>query len=143
MTNTRQVNITFDLTDQFLSDCLTTATESGTAAVWYWAYGEEVIRAKAGDGSGLDALSVTCLKGLSDDTGSDNDEEGNPKVFGDVTLDTVALGIQRILSGEVGISPHLVAYLVSAVKEQDAGDVDADVADCIVQAGLLGELVYG
>ena len=39
--------------------------------------------------------------------------------------------------------PYIRKYVYLAITESDAGHIDADAADCIIQAGVYGELVYG
>ena len=60
-----------------------------------------------------------------------------------VGIGTVSLGIQRIKEPEFRINPAHLSTILTAEHTNDAGEVDAEIADCIVQAGLLGELVYG
>lgn len=59
-----------------------------------------------------------------------------------VGLNMVASGIGKLKRGTVPIADGLKATLVLADKENDASDVDSELADCIVQAGLFGKLVY-
>jgi hypothetical protein len=47
------------------------------------------------------------------------------------------------LSGSVKIDNQIHGYVALAVAENDAGFIDSVAADCIVQAGLFDELVYG
>lgn len=77
-------------------------------------------------------------------------ERGNqPEVVTLLDAEVVRLGVERILSGEVGINSTLAAAILEDLKyslENDgdgSGDIDSDAADCIIQAGLFGELVYG
>ena len=37
----------------------------------------------------------------------------------------------------------IVGYVVVSDNENDAGDIDSEAADCIIQAAIFGELVYG
>lgn len=59
-----------------------------------------------------------------------------------IDKDVILRGIMKVLEQWPSTSP-IGGYLRRAVEENDAGDVDAEVADCIVQCGLFGELVYG
>lgn len=63
----------------------------------------------------------------------------------DITLDMVRLGMRRIADGEqsVTVSSHTRAAVVSALGDPGSADIDAEAADCIVQVGLFGEIVYG
>jgi hypothetical protein len=57
--------------------------------------------------------------------------------------DVISKGISLILSGGVGVGNRLLKTLEDAVARKDLGDIDSEIADCIVQAGTLGEIVYG
>lgn len=116
------IKIEATLTDETLMDVLTTAVEGG---INYWASAKKIERD--------DDLNVTKIVGLFDK------EDGEAK--GDVDLTTVANGIEAILSGKVGLRSDLLRQVYSTIT--DDMDVDADAADCIVQAGLFGEVVYG
>lgn len=73
-------------------------------------------------------------------------DEGTPMEGAEpVRVDAAKLaeGVQKLLDGTVGVSSGHRAQLLLAVTENDAGQVDADLADCIVQAAVLGELRYG
>jgi hypothetical protein len=60
-------------------------------------------------------------------------------------LDTfaVAKGIERILTCQVPIADYIVGYIWQGLSNEDAGCIDAEAADCIVQAAILNELRYG
>lgn len=67
------------------------------------------------------------------------DQEGVHRV----TIDTIAEGLSKIRSGHVRMNSTLLGTILNADTENDAGEIDADGADAIVQAALFGELVYG
>lgn len=123
------ININIDLEEQFLYDILTTFVESGWSD---WARFTEVNR----EVDTLDVLSITLI-----------DVEDSGKSF-DVGIDEVFTGLCRIVGKDndgkhVDISSSILDYVMRGVREQDAGDIDAIGADCIVQAAIFGELVYG
>ena len=60
-----------------------------------------------------------------------------------IEQDTIYKGIQRIIGGEVQVNDYHRTTILKAVVNDDAGYIDADDADCIVQAGLLNDIVYG
>tara|TARA_Y100000310_G_scaffold128314_1_gene127491 strand:+ start:657 stop:1040 length:384 start_codon:yes stop_codon:yes gene_type:complete len=60
-----------------------------------------------------------------------------------VTVSTIARGIRLLKTGEVKVSSDITGYIGSAEAEKDASYIDSDAADCIVQAALFGEIVYG
>lgn len=74
-----------------------------------------------------------------------HDSEDDDKEFR-VTIDTILLGLQRLISGEAKI--HIAEQAIRrmalgvAVDPEDY-DYDAGDADNIVQAGLFNEVVYG
>lgn len=61
----------------------------------------------------------------------------------EVTLDTIARGINAVANGSVKVSDHLRNLIRTANRSNDAGDVDAIAADVITQAGIYGEVIYG
>lgn len=60
-----------------------------------------------------------------------------------IDIETIARGLSRIRSGEVGINSQMKKGIVEGDKENDAGNIDAYDADMIMQAGLFGKLIYG
>lgn len=109
---------------QQLVDTLITAVEGGTG---YWAYVQDYIWG-SGDkdfkmGYGDNYASVTLIDMDTDKSYS-------------VTVEIIALGWQRIMDGEVHVGSHILRYMLE-------DDVDSDAADCIVQAGLFNEVIYG
>lgn len=124
------INVTLEVTQQFLLDVLTTIVES-PFTLWSWD-GIEVVNIDRDSD-----LNVTKLTIRFDDPRNDAKRER--------TLDTgqVLLGIQRNLEGRMNLDPTIVGYIMSGAKDNDAGHIDAIAADAILQAAALGELVYG
>ncbi len=56
---------------------------------------------------------------------------------------TIASGIQTIARPGFRVRADLLAVIQEADLINDAGLLDAEAADVIVQAGLFGEIVYG
>lgn len=107
--------------EEFLSDVVIGAVEGGTG---YWA---QVVEYRHSDGP-----ARATLVDLDDDTESYH-----------VTTDVVAHGIYVILSPVFQIGDTLRAMIRQASLEDDAGQLDAEACDVIVQAGLFGRIVYG
>lgn len=107
----------------FLADIIIAAVEGGTG---YWA---SVSAYKWTDGPEVTTATL-----------HPEDEPGAAHV---VTLDVIAHGFAAIRENDRICSAGLRALIVAADRSNDAGDVDADAADAIVQAALFGELVYG
>jgi hypothetical protein len=139
----RNVSVEVELPPQFLADVLTTAVEGG---INYWCVADSVDRARTGDLTGLDDLSVVRVVRPVDREDAANGASIVNR-WGDFDLDTVHLGIDRIVAGRIEIAPSIRAAVVTAVlgygDGPDAGDIDADLADVIVQAGALNGVVYG
>lgn len=118
----------------FLCDVFTTALEGG---IGYWSVAHEYHWAAAAEGIEQDLDGFYAII---------TDEEADPEQH--VTLridaDVIARGLRRIADGEVQISPDIRAQvmLLNATNGED-GDYDSTTADCVVQAGLFGEVVYG
>jgi len=70
------------------------------------------------------------------------DVEGDTAEWIHVDENTIAKGIEIVLTGK-HIQPGMTAAVFQANIESDAGLVDGPLADCILQAGVLGEVVYG
>ncbi len=58
-------------------------------------------------------------------------------------IDAIASALGKIKRGEAKLAPGLTATIKEADRENDAGDIDADGADCIAQIAAFGEVVYG
>lgn len=121
---------------QFLADVLTTAVEGG---IGYWSAVSEY-RWDLED----PADTSVVVHEYDDDLGINGDykEEGVR-----VDLDLIAKGIGILKrSGGVGSafqSDYWKQFLLADRTNGEDGDYDAGTADCIVQAGMFGEVVYG
>jgi hypothetical protein len=60
-----------------------------------------------------------------------------------VDADVIEKGIEALKNGEAKVNSTILGWIVEGDNENDAGNIDATAADCIVQAGLFGEVVYG
>jgi hypothetical protein len=120
--------------EQFLSDVLITAVEGG---VNYWA-GVSYYRWQDKDGNDVPA-SVTVHE-MDDETG-DYKEPGVP-----ITTKEIGRAIARIMDTTDEIK-HLPTWVrkdvFGASMDNDAGDIDANIADMIMQIAVLGEVTYG
>jgi hypothetical protein len=106
---------------QFLADILTTAIEGG---INYWSR----------------TLKYKWKDTPTEPTAVIRDEDGSKY---DLSIETVAKGIGLIVRGEVHLNTAMVESIKRANRENEAADLDAWDADAIIQAAVLGELVYG
>ena len=130
---------------EFLADIVVTAAEGG---INYWAHtrnykvhyvDDSGVRVSIGDtvitpysmSSAVDSASIEVL----------GREGSEPKEWTTVNGGTVRKGINALK--EMEFRRDLKMALLYADNENDAGEVDSELADCIVQAGLFGKLVYG
>lgn len=118
-----KVNTTIKVADKTLMYILTTAVEGGCN---YWADLENVERDEE-----LNVLSVEFR---------DNE---NGEYCGKVGLSAVAVGMERILNPFFKISENIRKDVLMLVIDPDSSNWDAETADCIIQAALFDELVYG
>lgn len=113
----------------FLADVVITAVEGG---IGYWARTRNYRWDEGDDAAGQAYATVEVF-----------DADGALADWKLVNADTVAHGIGKIRDANFKINPDLRALILGADAENDAGNIDADAADVIVQAGLFGEIVYG
>jgi hypothetical protein len=124
---------------QFLADIITTAVEGG---IQYWArvtayrwYSPDLDGGTAEPGPGGTANAYAIVV-----DGEDEDQVGH-----EVGLDDIA----RVLNGLRSAEPpkywnaDAVRRVIAANRDNDAGDIDADDADVILQLAIFGEVVYG
>lgn len=127
---------------RFLRDIITTAIEGG---IGYWSQCSQYqwidehedgrVYVPVGERVGDDARAVVHV--LNDD------ESGYVEDGLVIDIEVVARGLRLIIDGGAGVHDRIRGNVRTADRENDAGYIDADDADVIVQAGLLGEVVYG
>ena len=109
--------------NQQLVNSLVGAVEGGTG---YWAYASDY---DWGSENGQDEPGDTMYASV---TLTDMESGVEYKV----TVDTIAKGWNRIINGDVQVADRIVESL-----KWDDSDAESD--DCVVQAGLFGEIIYG
>lgn len=116
--------------EQWLADVLTTAVEGG---VNYWA---SVSEYKWQDRAPADVYAVI-----------HDQEDDEPGAGHRVTIDTIAHGLstlRRARATEAWLQSESWRRVLDSDRTNgDEGDFDAGDADCIVQAGIFGEVIYG
>jgi hypothetical protein len=143
----------YALADDFLSRILETAIEGACS---YWAD----INAENADGEdeGPDGARDFDVSDYYEDEGDGEreTESGDAPLYtaatflvakdpgqgGTLDLEDMADAIERIANREVDVAPAIREIIVAAVEEEDASEIDAEAADCIVQIGLFDEILF-
>lgn len=147
---------TYTLSDEFLSQVLETAVE-GACSYWADINAENM----GGDDAGLDGVRDFDVSDYLEDEDEGNDERSaarsddapfytaatflvskDPNQGGTLDLEDVADAIERIANREVEVAPAIREIIVAAVDQEDASEIDAEAADCIVQVGLFDEILF-
>ena len=112
------IHVTIELEPEFLQEVLTTAVQG---SITYWAesklYGDDLYElTSAMDPADFEPCALS--------------------------VGSIAMGIRRALERN-NCAKHIWTQISNAVHYQDAGYIDADCADVIVQLALFKEIVYG
>lgn len=135
-----QIIAAHEVTDELLSDILTTAVEGG---IGYWSAVTDCERVKGGERD-LCWLSVTLVPYGEDEWGVFEGEKDTAPIT--VTLADVARGIECVLIDPKCRTNGAIRAAIMAdlgVPIEDTGNIDAEAADCIIQAACFGEIVFG
>lgn len=121
-----QINITIEIDENTKVDLVNQAAE--TEAIAYW----------------CDSFAGFHRKEMEID-GFTHNYCYSFEVFADgwhtIDTNTIGNGIERILNGEVKINDRLYSYIRESAI--DGNEFDSDALDCIIQAGLFGDIIYG
>lgn len=112
----QKVMLEIELSDEFLDDVIQAALAGG---IQYWAS----IMGRSG--------KVYAIR--------DDDDEGKRMLL---THEAVARGITKALSKDFRLNDSIRTAIYRGASQSDAGDIDAEAADVIVQAAMFGEIVY-
>jgi hypothetical protein len=109
---------------ELLKDIVITAVEGG---IGYWASCTKY------KWEGLDFPEVTLAP------------DGEPTEFTvtTVTPELVCTGLQKCVDAPAYIANGRASRIMQALVEDDASYLDRDDADCIIQMGMFGAIVYG
>ena len=113
----------------FLAYVLVTAVEGG---VNYWA---DIRNYKNSYTTNMSSI-LSASAEIKTDEPDDNDWKL-------LTIDVIENGIQNIQTGEIVLNPSILGSISYGNATNDAGSIDSDAADCIVQVALFGKIVYG
>lgn len=134
MNSPKSITINVEISDDVAEGIMTTALEGG---IGYWCKADIT----HGADEPLDPRYYESF--VAYDTEEFDEDDPDKSELGVVTYDTIRDGIERILSGRVKVRGDLVAQVFTVTRPAGDEDIDADAADCIVQAGLLNEIRYG
>lgn len=124
---------------EFLSDIIITAVEGG---IGHWSVCSQYQVAEEGELHGI-VGKVEVADPSTRATIWESEEYNDAPDDLHITLDLIAHGIQKVKNPLFSINSRLAAMIRQADSENDAGMIDAEAADVIVQAGLFGKIVYG
>jgi len=127
-------NITLPISEILCKDLLTACYEGGSA---YWLACDRVVYSDPEK----ENYGVVKIIGCHESDAEELDAEN----WGDADIGTMMLGIQRLLGpdGASKVNSDTIKNIAAAVMDPESCDWDADDADCVLQLGLLGDLVYG
>jgi hypothetical protein len=130
--------------DTFIHQTFTSAMEGG---VNYWASVSKYRWALRHDSGAVvtDSYGDPCedYEGFTATLLDNEDEDAEPRV---VNREVIERGIRALADGTAKTSVNLRKKMLVVVNAPEMAamlDLDASDADCIVQAGLFGEVVYG
>lgn len=111
---------------QFIADIMVTAAEGGSN---YWC---RFVRRD------YEAMELEIAWQESNCPGVDEDWQRRT-----ITADDIERAVLRIASGQVSVSQHNAGWIRTGSETNDASNIDADAADCVLQVAAMGELVFG
>jgi hypothetical protein len=118
------------LSDEFISGVLCTMIESG----YGWFDWEDEVRKDVPKDEDPIGWRYVSAKAVEVDPDGDGEDGQSRVIDGHV----IAEAIEKILKGDM-----VRRDIADALRSMDAGNVDMDVADCIAQVAVFGELRYG
>ena len=72
----------------------------------------------------------------------DEIEDGNDGTH-KCDVNTVIKGINLIIDGKISVNDRIIKTVREANRDNDAGDIDAEISDIILQAGIFQSYIYG
>lgn len=136
------ISIPVEVSDEFLADVITCAMEGG---IGYWSVASHY--QYISDAGEVCVHAGTRSSGDRDDTyavvreiDDDGEATGDPHT---IDSETIVKGLGLITGPEFRMGAKQRGGILAAVSTHDAGMIDSDDADVIVQAGLFGKVVYG
>lgn len=126
------ITVTLPVSAEFVHDVFVTACEGG---INFWAEVDQYHWSDGNRNPDLYGFFATVRA-------YDIDDFDDAKFRVDASV--IAAGLQQIAAGPVEyLGEGLRTTIIQAAIAGDAGDIDANDADTIVQVGLFGRLIYG
>ena len=131
------VTIRFKVSPSFIGDILVTAFDGTYGGSWHWARPYEKVE-------GISAFEINKeTETWVAVTVSYEDPNVGGRKATRVGHGTILKGIRTILDCNSGKFGPAKKNLAESIGQQDSSNIDADLADTIVQAGVFGEIIYG
>lgn len=126
-----------EVSDDFMQCIFNTMCEGGS--VEYWADPDE----SKGDfkeyHESSDGMFIISVRIIETEVVMGQSAVRSHTVDGQVIRD----GIERLLTGAVHLNMPDLGRLLYAIVEDDADQIDGDLVDSVVQAGLYNDIVFG
>lgn len=116
--------LTLEICENFCKATLTSAAEGGSS---YWMEADAIVRTAEHDVERI----------VSPKTSDDGKE------LPDITCDTIREGVRRMMVKGADVGAHVRVAALSKLVSPESTGCDKETADCIVQFGVFGKLVYG
>lgn len=131
----RSIGVKVDLTPEFLSDVLIIAFDAPHGGCWYWA--EPSINADTEQWAYISPDDKTWTKVTVVET---EPSDGKSPIVYTVNHPAIQRGCELLLKKVIEGADFPTTAV--AILQQDAGMIDADAADVIVQYAIFGEVIY-
>jgi hypothetical protein len=153
-TPSQVVKTLVELDFEFLSDVMVTAFDGTYGGVWYWCepctttpLGRRLESAweiqKFGVSASYERWMAVWIK-LREETGDDKIDRVLFQQSMRIDHKVIAKGMQMVLDDKDSNGNAINrGSLQSSILRQDAGDIDSEDADVIVQLGAMGEVIFG
>jgi hypothetical protein len=133
------VRMDVEVPHNLLSDIMVTAFDGNYGGVQRCGWAVPVDYRIEGEGESVQTWREVVIESAP---GYEWDGEENKTSRESITWAILVKGMQEILNSD-DWAESTKKIIVSAILDDDAGEIDANLADTIVQTGLFGEEVYG
>jgi len=121
--------------DEIAAGTLTTAAEGG---IGYWA-DYETVRYKDGPHAGW----VVAIKNFTDAETGEAFDDSVKMLRTQVNNNSLFGAFRKVIEGKVQVAPYIRKWVIQSIADGDAGMIDAEAADVLVQVAIFGDIVFG